>query len=54
MLMSSVPLAVNTIAYAVFFGLHPEKIALAVSLSTLWSIIYIPLIILLFKMIMPL
>lgn len=46
--MSIVPLATNTIVYTTFFNLYPEKTALVVLLSTLWSIIYIPIMIALF------
>ena len=47
--MSVVPLATNTIVYTTFFNLHPEKTALVVLLSTLWSIFYIPVMIILFQ-----
>lgn len=49
LLMSVVPLAANTIVYAIFFGMPPEKPALAVSLSTLWALVYIPLVMMLFQ-----
>lgn len=43
LLMSVVPLAANTIAYATKFGTHPEKVSVTVILSTLFALFYIPL-----------
>lgn len=43
-LMSIVPLAANTVAYATQLKAQPEKASLAVLLSTLFALIYIPLI----------
>jgi hypothetical protein len=43
-LMSIVPLAANTVAFATELKVHPEKAALAVLLSTLFALFYIPLI----------
>lgn len=43
-IMSAVPLAANTVAYASAFGVHPQKAAVAVFLSTLFALVYIPLI----------
>lgn len=42
-LMSIVPLAANTVTYATELKVHPEKAALAVLLSTLFALFYIPL-----------
>ncbi|MCM2325893.1 MAG: AEC family transporter [Candidatus Woesearchaeota archaeon] len=47
-LLSIVPLAANTVAYATELRTHPEKAATAVFLSTLFALIYIPLIVTLF------
>jgi len=43
LLMSIVPLASNTVAYATRLNTHPEKAAVAVFLSTLFALVYIPL-----------
>lgn len=43
-LMSIVPLAANTVAFATELKVQPEKASLAVLLSTLFALIYIPLI----------
>lgn len=43
LLMSIVPLASNTVAYATKFNTHPEKVALTVLLSTIFALIYIPI-----------
>jgi predicted permease len=42
-LMSIVPLAANTVSYATELRTHPEKAAVAVLLSTLFALFYIPL-----------
>lgn len=47
-LMSIVPLAANTVAYATELNAHPEKASFAVLLSTLFALFYIPLISILF------
>ncbi len=47
-LMSIVPLAANTVAYATELNAHPEKASFAVLLSTLFALIYIPLIAVMF------
>ncbi len=45
MLLTSItPLASNTVAYATALNTHPEKAALAVLLSTLFALIFIPLV----------
>lgn len=44
-LMSIVPLASNTVAFATKFNLFPEKSAFTVLLSTLFALIYIPIVI---------
>jgi hypothetical protein len=43
LVMSIVPLASNTIAFATKLGTHPEKAAVTVLLSTLFALVYIPL-----------
>jgi len=48
LLMSIVPLASNTVAYAAALNVHPEKAAISVLLSTLFALIYIPLFIIAF------
>ena len=48
LLMSIVPLAVNTIAVAVKLNTHPEKVAVSVLLSTFFALIYIPIFVFLF------
>ena len=47
-LLSIVPLAANTVAFATELKAEPEKAALAVGLSTLFALFYIPLIAVLF------
>lgn len=42
MLLSLVPLAANCVALAEEFDSHPEQVALAVLLSTLFALLYIP------------
>lgn len=44
LLMSSVPLAANTVAYATALDIPPEKAAVAVTVSTLLALFYIPLV----------
>lgn len=44
-LMSIVPMANNTVSFASLLKVHPEKAAQAVFLSTLFALIYIPLMI---------
>lgn len=46
--MAIVPLAANTVAFATELNVHPDKAALAVSLSTLFALFYIPLVTILF------
>lgn len=48
LLMSIVPLAANTVAYAATLNTHPEKAAVAVLISTLVALIYIPLFVVFF------
>lgn len=43
LLMSIVPLASNTVAFATKLNTHPEKAAVTVLLSTIFALIYIPL-----------
>jgi malate permease and related proteins len=47
-IMSIVPLAANTVAIATELRTHPEKAAVAVLLSTIFALFYIPLIVSLF------
>lgn len=47
-LISVVPLAANTVAYAAQLKVHPEKAAVAVLLSTIFALAYIPLVVTLF------
>lgn len=47
-LLSVVPLAANTVSFATLLKSHPEKVAIAVLLSTLFALLYIPLMISLF------
>jgi len=47
-LMSIVPLAANTVSVATELNVHPDKAAVAVLLSTLFALFYIPLIVTLF------
>lgn len=44
-LVATVPLAANTVAFATELKAHPEKAAVAVLLSTIFAIIYIPIIV---------
>ncbi len=44
MLISVVPIAANTVAYATILRAHPEKASVAVLLTTLFALFYIPLI----------
>lgn len=48
MVMSIVPLASNTIALATELKTHPDKASLAVLLSTIFALFYIPLVVSLF------
>jgi malate permease and related proteins len=45
MLMSIVPLAANTVAIATELRTHPEKAAIAVLLSTIFALFFIPLVV---------
>lgn len=47
-LLAVVPLAANTVAFATTLKTHPEKVAVAVLLSTLFALFYIPIIATLF------
>lgn len=49
-LLSIVPLAANTVAFATEFNAKPDKASSAVLLSTLFAMIYIPVVIVLVKM----
>jgi predicted permease len=48
LLISIVPLAANAVAFSTLLQLHPEKASLAVLLSTVFALFYIPLVILVF------
>jgi malate permease and related proteins len=48
-LLSIVPLAANTVAFATALKVHPEKAAMAVLLSTVFALVYIPFIVSLFQ-----
>ncbi len=48
LLMSIVPLAANTVAFATELHCHPEKAALTVLLGTLFALFYIPLMVSIF------
>lgn len=43
LVMSIVPLAADTVVFSTKFHIHPEKASLAVMLSTLFALIYIPI-----------
>lgn len=47
-LMSIIPLAANTVSYATLLKVHPEKSAMAVLLSTIFALFYIPLMVIIF------
>ncbi len=47
-LMAIVPLAANTVTFSTELKVHPEKAAVAVSLSTVFALAYIPLVVLLY------
>ena len=44
LLLSIVPMAANTVAYATELKVHPEKAALAVILSTIFALFFIPIV----------
>ncbi len=44
LLISVVPMSANSVAYATLFKIHPEKVALAVILSAVFALIYVPLV----------
>lgn len=48
MLLAIVPMAANTITYAAFLKVHPEKAAVTVMASTLFALLYIPIFISIF------
>jgi malate permease and related proteins len=43
-ILSVVPLAANTVAFATYMNIHPDKAALSVLMSTLLAVVYIPLV----------
>lgn len=47
-LMSVVPLAANTVSYATLLKVQPEKSAMAVLLSTIFALFFIPVMVMLF------
>lgn len=48
LLISVMPLAANTVAISTILRIHPEKVAITVVLSTLFSLLYVPLMVMLF------
>jgi hypothetical protein len=48
LLLSFVPMAANTVVIANLLGVRPEKAAIAVFLSTLAALLYVPLMVSLF------
>lgn len=48
LLLAIVPVAANSVAYSTQFNLHPEKASVAVLVSTLLGLIYVPLFVSLF------
>lgn len=44
-LLSIVPIAANTVIFATFLNVHPEKVSSAVLFSTIFGLIYVPIII---------
>ena len=49
-LFSAAPLAANNIVIATVLDLHPEKVATSVVLSTIFALLYVPLIIMIFEL----
>lgn len=47
-LLSVIPLAANSVAFATVLKSHPEKVAVAVLLSTLFALFYVPLAVVVF------
>lgn len=48
LLISIMPIAANTVALTTFLKIHPEKVAVAVVASTLFALIYIPCVVMIF------
>lgn len=48
LLISLMPVAANTVAYATMLKIHPEKVAVTVVLSTVFALVYVPLMVTLF------
>ena len=44
-LLAIVPIAANTVIFATFLNVHPEKVSSAVLFSTIFGLIYVPIII---------
>jgi predicted permease len=44
-LLSIVPIAANTVIFATVLNVHPEKVSSAVLFSTIFGLIYVPIII---------
>lgn len=44
MVLSVMPMAANTVAYATELKAHPEKVSLAVVLSTLFALVFVPVV----------
>lgn len=47
-LLSIVPLAANTVSYATELKIHPEKASIAVTLSTIFALFFVPLMVSIF------
>lgn len=47
-LISLMPIAANTVAFATMLRIHPEKVAVTVVLSTVFALLYVPLMVTLF------
>lgn len=47
-LISLMPVAANTVAFATMLRIHPEKVAVTVVLSTVFALLYVPLMVTLF------
>ncbi len=50
LLLSLVPIASDTVAFATVLGVHPQKAAHTVMLSSLFAVLYIPILAMLFKL----
>ncbi len=48
MILSITPMATNTVTYATYLKVHPEKAAFTIMLSTIFALLYIPIFISIF------